>query len=255
MNVNTLMTWNMQRNSLSWNKLFKYLNDENVDIVFLQECGALPDYSGNTRVSIEQKGNFNAGGGFPCDYGFITLKNRSGDTKVYYFMHYVWNTGGADNTNEGCSLSLLIKGTTDWHSRTRVYDPSPDNNKRRPVIGVNIRDYVLYTIHAPSGATPCASKQYVRKVLNHLGNSNYFIGGDFNQSPTNMQGNNNCRQVNALGREGITNPPVRYFTTGEVTQKSGGELDYFISSKSFTYNWKVFPQTTSDHLPVMITLT
>lgn len=150
--VENIITWNMQgagSNLEKSQRLRKYMRNDNVTAICLQECGNLFEWRSSAAL----------------DY----------DWKVAIYKQ--WNAGGG---NDRCSLAILVR---DDAIETKSRDAT--DKSARPMIGALLaQGFWLWTIHAPASRN---SRAYVVSACltanRQSGDLPWMLAGDFNLIP------------------------------------------------------------------------
>lgn len=205
------------------NTLSATVKSENPNLVFLQECSNLPSL---IKLSERRELPNNIIEGY---YNFGT-KTRP----VEYFVYWrLWTL--SDNGNNRCSVGFLIR--KEDMNGGRILSTTVDNNARRPFIYFSKDGYNYVNIHATSGGRK-NTLNYIEYVLRVFKNKKFILGGDFNFTPQQLQERNHQLNIYKLG---------------ETTQKSGNELDYFVSNTRYNnVTVKAGAYGNSDHRAVLI---
>lgn len=174
-------TWNLQgasaRTENKWNiSVRQLITGENpVDVLMVQEAGALPSSARRTRRMIQP-------GGTPIEEYIWDLGTRTRPRSVY--IYYSDLDVGARRVN------LAIVSTRQADEAYVVHQDTIAGNSR-PAIGIRIGTDAFFNIHAlANGGTDAAA--LVTAVSNTMQTqsqsvSNWIIAGDFNRNPASLQ--------------------------------------------------------------------
>ncbi|EAB5054851.1 cytolethal distending toxin subunit B family protein [Salmonella enterica] len=234
-----VMTWNLQGSSAStenkWNVNVRQLlsGTAGVDILMVQEAGAIPSSAVSTGRQIQPVGI-----GIPIEeYTWNLGTTRREDTRYIYYSNI---DVGAHRVN----LAIVSRQRAD-----NVYVLRPTTVASRPIIGIELGNDVFLTAHALANGGPDAAA-IVRATNNffrlpqrrHL---SWFLAGDFNRAPGRLE---NDLMTEHLERDVTVVAPT------EPTQIGGGTLDYGVIVDRAPYSQRIEasrnPQLASDHYPV-----
>lgn len=238
-------TWNMQGSGSSsgdskWAQVKTMLlgtsSNSALDIITLQESGALPDSITDTPEESNQT-------------LVVTELHPWGPQSVMYpgDVHEVqWNIGSTTRPNTFYIYQLDMGNgannrlNTAIVSRYRADDiyvlpaEPATSSTRRPILGIRIGNSAFFNIHAAAiGGGNEAPEQVIaveNAMRNHINNvSSWMILGDYNRSP------NSLILSSAFGRNPTNNHftrQVAYDRSRIATQQSGNILDYAIIGAS-----------------------
>lgn len=134
--------------------------------------------------------------------------------------------------NVRCSLAILAR------DEVRPHETDVDEDARRPMLGVRLRDRWVFTVHAPSGGCQAYIHSAVGAARRWAYEKHWIILGDFNEYPTRVHAH--------------LDPPAQVARSGFTTQMSGGELDYVVHCGSGECTVTCERFGASDHAPIRV---
>lgn len=239
-------TWNMQGSGSSsgdskWAQVKTMLlgtsSNSALDIITLQESGALPDSitdtpeeSNQTLVVTELHSWGPQSVRYPGDVHAVQW-NIGTHTRPNTFYIYQLEMADSQGPNR-LSMAIVSRYRAD---EIYVLPAQPATNPtRRPIFGIRIGNSAFFNIHAAAiGGGNEAPEQVIaieNAMLNYFNNvSSWMILGDYNRSPNSL----------VLSRVFGRNPTNNHFTrqvaydrSRIATQQSGNILDYAIIGAS-----------------------
>ena len=195
------VTWNMQGGTdtteSKWTKFVQQLVQK-LDVVCLQEAGALPSTAAAVAVGSQPPWTAVPPTGFEWEYATWNIGSTSRPKNV----NILW--GKTDSG--GNRVNLAICSLTE--PKALLY-AAPGLTAGRPSLGMEISGENIYTLHAFSGGGGDAGG-LVTNI--NAGPAPWFALGDFNRAPTWTL------------TAGVMCPP------NGPTQLSGNKLDYMVKS-------------------------
>lgn len=214
----SIITWNAQGGAISKVGPMLATNRQLPDIIFIQEAGVR----------------------FP-DCGKIVNFGTSSRPKEYVVASNVFPPGAF---NERCTNVILIQPGIDYSDRS-----SGSVTSTRPVECLYLDNHEVYIMNMHAVASGGSTSELAFVLQNYrkdLDGENWILGGDLNQTPEDAS--------NSFGRWSDRYPffgDITVTNSGEVTQSSGRELDYFIHHSNVSGAASVLAGGESDHLPVL----
>lgn len=171
------------RGALHWDSVLDLLENYNIDICCLQECGDLTGHIDNRTITEVHYPFTYPRMGIESKFGTESRGSITTDTGINYGVYYFnsWQSLGYQN-----SMMILVKGTTITDLNSFILFPS--FSALRPLIGVNIENLTFLNVHLPSGNKYAAGASFnsqLEQLLVDYGGQ-FLIAGDWNCDPTDI---------------------------------------------------------------------
>lgn len=227
----TTATWNLQgaghRTDSKWHNQVSMMvvGPDAVNILGLQEAGSPPP----SAISQGTPAHFSNPDGLGTPVTEYLWPVRSGQYRYVYFSD---NDQGAHRVN----VAIVTDQVPD---EVVILRPTSGSPSARPLLGVRFGNEYYFSIHADANGGN-NSTNTILAIHNYVYHSphgeNFFIMGDWNRSPTQLETQVQANAPFLTNRIRITS------AHGTATQVSGGNLDYAVLG---TTNPGLFPNITA----------
>ncbi|WP_240124266.1 arabinofuranosidase catalytic domain-containing protein [Streptomyces sp. MUM 136J] len=224
----SLLTNNIQGASQTdskWRTMVAGFIRHNAPIVMIQEAGPSGPPGATEFAPTNSNGN--------QVRHFVWAPGRDTTANVYFVQT---DNNGGTGTGGRVNIAIVTRATPN----EVIVVPNPVN-AGRVALGVRFGDNWYFSIHGLSGGgnDSGALLRAIDTTITGLNaNYTYTVGGDYNRDPSLLQ----------------LPAGARVYATGEATQQSGGELDYFVTNDPSAPTTGATRQngSQSDHYPVQL---